>query len=80
MKTSTIPTPGETRALMTGSGACEEDIEANGCARMNRVARGMTPAQRKMANPSFKGACDQADADDRYRASIMPTVVGGTGY
>lgn len=76
MLKSTIPSPAETRALMTGAGACEEDIEANGCARMHRVVAGMTPAQRKMAPPSFKEACDKADADDKYRASIMGPAVG----
>lgn len=67
----TIPTPAETRALMTGIGQCEEDMEANGCARTQRVAFSMTPAQRKMAPPSMKGSCDAAEAEDKLRAAYQ---------
>lgn len=57
----TIPSPAEARALMTGAGACEEDIERNGCNRTARVVAGMTPEQRKAAPPSYRKACDDHD-------------------
>lgn len=78
MLKSTIPTPAEARALMTGIGQCEEAIEMNGCSRTAVIARGMTPAQRKMAGPSYREACDKADADDRmnavYASAIQKTL------
>jgi len=73
MKTSSIPSPGEARALMTGGGACEDEILRDGCARMAEVARKMTPEQRKRAPASFTQACKDADDRDRLNGVYMST-------
>lgn len=61
-----IPDPYCIRALMTGAGAGITDIENNGLARMERVARVTVGAQRALAPEGFV---------PRYDDPLMPQVI-----
>lgn len=68
MKKPSIPSPTETRALMTGVGQFEEAIEENGDIRRMRMCRLIPEAQAKAAPPGVFGAESSSDSTMRDKA------------